>query len=136
MLDSQRTEAFALIADLLHPVGDLDRALNAYEIALKQRPNLRTAFQGAALVERDRVNFLAAVERLRTILSYNPNDSEMWMKFGDVMVYQGDEVLARDCYTRATNIDPQAAMAIAEARQPLASMTTMNTSRGLPPKSK
>jgi Tfp pilus assembly protein PilF len=46
-------------------------------------------------------------------------------------VYQGDKVLARDCYTRATNIDPQADMTIAEAQQRLVLMTTMKTFRGL-----
>ena len=56
------------------------------------------------------------------------------MNLGDVAVYQGDEVLARDCCTLATNIDPQAAMIIAEAQQRLALMTTMKTSRGLQPK--
>ena len=133
-LDPQRTEAFAEMADMLYRVGDLDRALNAYEIALKQRPNLRAALQGAAIVDRDRKNYSAAADRLRTILRYNPNDAEVWMNLGDVAVYQGDEVLARDCYTRATNIDPQAAKTIAEAQQRLALMT--ETSRGLRPKGK
>jgi len=133
-LDPQRTEAFAQMAGFLYQVGDVDRALIAYEIALKQRPNLRAALQGAALVDRDRKNFSAAAERLRAILRYNPNDAEVWMNLGDVAVYQGDEVLARDCYTRATNIDPQAAKTIAEAQQRLALMT--ETSRGLRPKGK
>jgi len=133
-LDPQRTEAFAQMADLLYRLGDLDRAMNAYEIALKQRPNLRAALQGAALVDRDRKNFSAAAERLRTILRYNPNDAEVWMNLGDVAVYQGDEVLARDCYTRATNIDPQASKTIAEAQKRLALMT--ENSRGLRPKGK
>ena len=56
------------------------------------------------------------------------------MNLRDVAVYQGDEVLARDCYTRATNIDPTAAKTIAEAQQRLALMT--ETSRGLRPKGK
>jgi Tfp pilus assembly protein PilF len=133
-LDPQRTEAFAEMADMLYRVGDLDRALNAYEIALKQRPNLRAALQGAAIVDRDRKNYSAAADRLRTILRYNPNDAEVWMNLGDVAVYQGDEVLARDCYTRATNIDPTAAKTIAEAQQRLALMTEV--SRGLRPKGK
>jgi Tfp pilus assembly protein PilF len=127
-LDPQRTEAFAEMADMLYRVGDLDRALNAYEIALKQRPHLRAALQGAAMVDRERKNYSAAADRLRTILRYNPNDAEVWMNLGDVAVYQGDEVLARECYTRATRIDPAAAKTITEAKQRLALMT--ETSRG------
>jgi len=45
-----------------------------------------------------------------------------------VAVYQGDEVLARECYTRATRIDPAAGKTIAEAKQRLTLMT--ETSRG------
>ena len=63
-----------------------------------------------------------AAERLRTILRYNPNDAEIWMRLGDVAVFQGDELLARECYTRASQIDPSAGGVIAEARERLALM--------------
>jgi len=56
------------------------------------------------------------------------------MNLGGVAVYQGDEVLARDCYIRATNIDFHAAKTIAETLQRLDLMATMKTSRGLRPK--
>ncbi len=133
-LDPQRTQAFVEMADMLYCLGDLDRAQNAYEIALKQRPNMRAALHGTALIERDRKNYSGAAERLRTILRYNPSDAEAWMSLGDVAIFQGDELLARDCYNRATSIDPSAANTIAEARQRLAMMT--EASRGVPPRGK
>ncbi len=126
-LDPQRTEAFADMAGMLARVGDYDRALGAYDIALKQSPNLRAALQGSAMVYKEKNDLPAAAERLRTILRYNPNDAEVWMNLGDIAVYQGDEALARDCYTRATQIDPKATGVIADARQRLAMM--VDTSR-------
>ncbi len=57
------------------------------------------------------------------------------MNLCDVVVYQGDEVLARECYARAMSIDPHAAMIVAEEQQRLALKTTRKTSRGLQPKS-
>ncbi len=127
-LDPQRTEAFAEMAGMLAKLGDYERALGAYEIALKQNPNLRSALQGSALVLKEKNDFQGAGERLRTILRYNPNDAEVWMNLGDVAIFQGDESLARDCYTRATQIDPKATQVISAAQQRLALMT--ETSRG------
>jgi len=127
-LDPQRTEAFVEMGAVLTRMGDHDRALGAYEVALKQNPNLRSALQGSALVYKEKNDFPAAAERLRTILRYNPGDAEVWMNLGDVAIYQGDEALARECYTRATQIDPKATQTVAEAQQRLALM--IETSRG------
>jgi hypothetical protein len=128
-LDPQRTEAFVEMGAALSGMGDHERAIGAYDLALKQNPNLRSALQGSALVYKEKNDFPAAAERLRTILRYNPHDAEVWMNLGDVAIYQGDEALARDCYTRASQINPKAVETIAEAQQRLALM--LETSRGI-----
>ncbi|MBI4716811.1 MAG: tetratricopeptide repeat protein [Planctomycetes bacterium] len=121
-LDPLMTEAFTEMGGMLYSLGDYDRALSAYGVALGQRPNLRSALAGAAKVYSRRNDFSAAAERLRTILRYNPNDAEMWMLLGDVAVQQGDELLARECYTRASQIDPKAVPVVEEARRRLSLM--------------
>ncbi len=121
-LDPQLTDAFTGMASMLRTVGDHDRALNAYDIALRQRPGMRDALLGSALVLRDQKKYGAAAERLRTILRYDAKDAESWMNLGDVAIFQGDELLARECYTRATQIDPTAETIIAEANERLAMM--------------
>jgi predicted negative regulator of RcsB-dependent stress response len=118
-LDPKRTDALLEMGALLYRLGDLDRALAAYEAALAQQPNLRGAVCGAAVVERDKKQYHAAAERLRALLRYSPADAEVWMKLGDIAVFQGDEILARECYTRASRIDPQATNVVAEARNRL-----------------
>ncbi len=128
-LDSQKTEAFAEMAGLLYRLGDYDKALGAYDIALRQRPNDRQVLQGSALVYRQKKDYAAAAERLRTILRFNPNDAEVWMNLGDVSVYQGDEVTARECFTRAASIKPASAQVLTDAKERLALLT--QTSKGL-----
>ena len=125
-LDPQKTEAFAAMAGLLLRMGDSDRALSAYEIALKQQPTMREALLGVAAIYRERKDYESSAGRLRTVLRYNPNDAETWMNLGDVAVFQGDELLARECYTRATRIDPEASEVIADARERLALMAEVS----------
>jgi Tfp pilus assembly protein PilF len=121
-LDPGMTDGFVAMADMLLRIGDLEPALNAYEIALRQQPRLRSALRGAAMVDRKQKNYTRAAERLRTILRYNPDDAEVWMNLGDVAVFQGDDVLARDCYERAATIDPQAETVIEQAQRRLSLM--------------
>lgn len=125
-LDPQWAEAFAEMADMLYGIGDLDRALNAYELALRRQPAMRSALRGAAMVCRQKNDHLGAARLLRTILRYNPNDAEVWMNLGDIAIYQGDEILARECYTRATQIDPEATQVIADAQKRLELMADVS----------
>ncbi len=125
-LNPQWAEAFAEMADMLYGIGDLDRALNAYELALRRQPAMRSALRGAAMVYRQKNDHVGAARLLRTILRYNPNDAEVWMNLGDIAVYQGDEVLARECYTRATQIDPDATQVITDARRRLELMAEVS----------
>lgn len=125
-LNPQHAEAFAEMGEMLYRIGDLDRALNAYELALKQQPAMRTALRGAARVYRQRNDLGAAVSHLRTILRHNPNDAEVWVNLGDIAIYQGDDVLARECYTRAAQIDPTATQAIEDARRRLMLMAEVS----------
>ncbi len=127
-LDPQITDAFAEMAGMLYLLGDFDRALSAYEIALAQQPAMRKALQGVAKVHRQKHDYNSAAKRLRTILRYNPNDAEVWMNLGDIAVYQGDEILARDCYTRATQIDPQQPEVVEAARKRLVLMQEVSRS--------
>jgi cytochrome c-type biogenesis protein CcmH/NrfG len=118
-LDPQMTDAFAEMGGMLYLLGDFDRAQSAYDIALTQQPVMRKALQGIAKVHKQKRDYNSAAERLRTILRYSPDDAEIWMNLGDIAVYQGDEILAQDCYTRASQIDPDKPEIIEAARKRL-----------------
>jgi len=68
----------------------------------------------------------AAAEKLQLILRYHPTDAEVWLQLGDVSVHQGDEVRARECYSRAAQTDPKAAKIIADAQQRLTLMADLS----------
>lgn len=121
-LDPQHAEAFAELGRMLYLLGDLDRAQDAYTIALNQQPRMRAALKGAAMVDRQRHDYASATKRLRTILRNHPDDAETWMHLGDIGIFQGDELLAKECYLRATRIDPAATQTIEEAQRRLALM--------------
>lgn len=127
-LDPLLTDGFAELGGMLYHFGDLDRALTAYEIALDQEPMLRDALQGAAKVYRQKKDYASAARRLRTILRYNPKDAETWMNLGDIGIFQGDELLARECYVRASQIDGQASAIIEQAQKRLALMAEVSQS--------
>jgi cytochrome c-type biogenesis protein CcmH/NrfG len=107
---------------LFYRLGDGDQALDAFELALAHQPNMRAALIGSAMAHTQKKDYASASERLRTVLRYNPNDAEVWMNLGDVAIYRGDESLARDCYLRASRIDPLATEVIENARKRLALM--------------
>ncbi len=121
-LNPSMTEALTEMADIMYLLGDFDRSQGAYELALRQAPAQREALMGSARVHRQRREYGQAAKRLRTILRYQPDDAETWMNLGDVAIFQGDEMLARECYARATQIDPNAHAVIAEARKRLSLM--------------
>ena len=127
-LDPMLTAGFGELGGMPYQLGDLDRALTAYEIALDQQPTLRKALQGAAKVYRQRKDYASAARRLRTILRYNPKDAETWMNLGDIGIFQGDELLARECYVRAAQIDEQASDIIEQAQKRLALMAEVSRS--------
>jgi len=125
-LDPDMTEAFAEIAGMLYRMGDFDRALKAYEITLKQAPKHRAALQGLAMVYRQKNDYESAASLLRTILTTDPKDAEIWMNLGDVAVFQGDEIMARQFYQRAIEADPAATQVIEDAQKRLALMTKVS----------
>ena len=121
-LDPQLTQAFVEMGGMLYRLGDLDRALTAYDIALRQDPDRREALVGIAKIRERKGEFPLAAQQLQTILRASPKDAEAWLLLGDLSVHQGDEVRARECYLRASQIDPQAGEVVADARKRLALM--------------
>lgn len=122
-LDPARADAFTEMGGMLSQRGDFERALAAFEVALQLEPNMRSALLGAARAQAQRNDLAGSSDRLRTLLRYYPNDAEAWLELGNMAVHRGDELLARDYYTRATQIDPTATQTIADAQRRLDILT-------------
>jgi len=122
-LDPEGVEAMQEMASLLYMSGDYERSLEAYNLVLARQPMSRSAILGAARVHRQRQEYETAAEKLRSLLRYNPNDGEAWMALGDIGVYKGDEILARECYTRAMHAKSGDLAVAEDARQRLTLMS-------------
>jgi tetratricopeptide (TPR) repeat protein len=118
-LDPTRPEVFALLGSMLYRIDDYDRSLEAYELALRMQPDLRRALLGAAMVDRQLQQYGRAAQRLRQVLDRDREDVETWMYLGDLAVFQGDEISAREYYLLAASLDPEATTIVAEARKRL-----------------
>lgn len=127
-LDPESVAAVQEMASLLYMSGDYDRSLEAYNLVLARQPMQRAAVLGVARVHRQRQEYETAAEKLRALLRFNPTDGEAWMALGDIGVYKGDEILARECYTRAMHAKSGDTAVIEDARQRLSLMTELNRS--------
>ena len=75
---------FIKLGNILHQIGDLDKAANAYQQALEKEPDNLDALWGAGCVEMDRKNLAAAREHLQTLVTKKPD-----FKYGDASVIYG-----------------------------------------------
>lgn len=114
--DPQLTEALAELGRVLYAQGDFPRSIEAFKLALEQRPGSREVLEGMALAFIKERRFGDAVQHLSRIVQANPKDAEAWLNLGDIAVYQGDELLAREHYEKALTRDPTAADVIEKTK--------------------
>lgn len=131
-LDPTMTEALVDLGGLLSDLDDPERALDAYRIALSQDPSRREALVGTAEVLVRRRAYSQADEYLTRVVQSNPKDVEVWMHLGDIAVYRGDEIVARDYYQRAATLDPSASAIVEAARRRLANLAALSRNYAQP----
>ncbi len=126
-LKADPTLSIALVdlASLLHNQGHFPAALEAYQLSLRQNPKLRSGLEGSARVAIAQRQYGLASDFLRRILDEDPKDAATWMNLGDVSIYQGDELTARDYYQKATSVEPNNSEVIARARLRLANLPAL-----------
>ncbi|MHC4608784.1 MAG: tetratricopeptide repeat protein [Planctomycetota bacterium] len=122
-LDPTMSVALADLAALLYVENDYDASIEAYRLALRQSPDLRSALEGSARVNIARRRFDEAAVHLQRIVHNDPDDVEAWLNLGDVAIYRGDELTAREHYQKAATLDPAATDVIARAQLRLADLT-------------
>ncbi|MCG8364079.1 MAG: tetratricopeptide repeat protein [Pseudanabaenales cyanobacterium] len=79
-----KASQYIKLGNILHQIGDLDQAANAYQQALEKEPENLDALWGAGCVEMDRKNLPAAREHLQTLVRVKPE-----FKYGDASVIYG-----------------------------------------------
>jgi len=103
-IDPTLNEALVELGESLYALDRYADAVDAYDRVLKRTPGSRAALLGSArsLVKLHR--FLDAQERLQRIVRSDPQDASTWLYLGDVAIYRGDAVMARQYYTKAATM--------------------------------
>ncbi len=126
-IDPQRVDALVTLGGVLYAQGLKDEALESYGLALSQRPNSYEALEGSALVHLGEKRFGAAVQQLSQIVRNDPNHAQTWLHLGDVAIYQGDEILAREHYKRVLGIPTASSELTTQARSRLQNLRRLAT---------
>lgn len=63
-------------------IGDLDRAMSAYEAALRQNPYSIPAMNSISCILRTKEQFSKAVEYLQSILNLDGSNGDIWGSLG------------------------------------------------------
>jgi hypothetical protein len=129
-LDPHMTKAFSEMGAMLYKLGDFQNSLDAFTVAVGQEPAMKESLKGAAMALRQLKDYESAAQKLRTILRFEPDDAQTWMDLGDIGIYQGDELLARECYIKAGEVDSQAGGVKDQAHKRLALMADVSRNHG------
>ncbi|OZJ03554.1 hypothetical protein BZG36_03089 [Bifiguratus adelaidae] len=82
LLSQANEQTWIQIANIATLQNDHERALSAYESALRHNPYSIQALEGAAGVLRAKENFSAAIEYFKRILHLNETNGEIWSALG------------------------------------------------------
>ncbi len=124
-LDPQLTEALVKLGGCMYSLRRYSESASAFDLALQQMPTDRDALDGYARTLVALKNYDAAETKLLSIVEYNPNDVEAWLHLGDVSIYRGNEIGARDYYTKAMTLRPEAEAIVAKARSRLEDLPSL-----------
>ncbi|WBW72516.1 transcriptional corepressor Ssn6 [Schizosaccharomyces osmophilus] len=100
-LISLNEEAWLQIGHLAELYDDSDKALTAYEAALRQNPYSIPAMLQVATLLRNREQFLLAIEYYQTILDLDPKQGEIWSALGHCYLMRDDLSRAYSAYRQA-----------------------------------
>ncbi|KAI5852647.1 hypothetical protein DFP73DRAFT_10154 [Morchella snyderi] len=89
------------IGSLTELMGDLDRAMAAYENALRQNPYSIPAMNSISCILRTKEQFSKAVEYLQSILNLDGNNGDIWGSLGHCYLMMDDLQKAYSAYQQA-----------------------------------
>lgn len=124
-IDPTMFDALVELGNTLYALDELDESAGAYEQALVHQPGSRDAMIGLARTFVRQKRLGQAQETLHRVVDANPKDAESWLHLGDIAVYRGDEVTARQCYVKAVKLSATDAALGKRARQRLDALPSL-----------
>jgi hypothetical protein len=104
-LDSDYLDAWHDLAGIHLLQGRYAEARKIFSLILNKDPHHRGAMKGLALVQTSEKNYKSARQTLERLLLLTPLDAEAWLYYGDVAMFSGDRIAARDAWSKASTID-------------------------------
>jgi hypothetical protein len=114
--DPDLTDAMVELGHVLYMQRRLSESVTAFQMAAKRLPDSREVREGLAMALIGERRFGEAVRQLGYIVQADPKDVAAWLNLGDIAIYQGDEILARQHYEKAMTLDPSATDVIEQAK--------------------
>ncbi|KAI5120544.1 hypothetical protein M0805_000273 [Coniferiporia weirii] len=99
-------ETWLLIGSVAEQMGDLDRALSAYECALRHNPHSLPGLTQVAGIARIRENYSKAIEYFQRVLQFQQDNGEVWSALGHCYLMQDDLQKAYSAYQQALYLLP------------------------------
>ncbi len=118
-MDPSLTAAVIDLAGVHYLQRNYGKAAELYHSVLSSDPNNVLAIRGAALVSASRKQYPQARDMLKRLLARNNKDAQTWLDLGDVALLMGEPTAAREHWSKATEVDPNATTVIRNARRRL-----------------
>ncbi|KAF8420056.1 hypothetical protein EV426DRAFT_538069 [Tirmania nivea] len=100
-LQSVNENVWLQIGSLTELMGDLDRAMSAYESALRHNPYSISAMNSISCILRTKEQFSKAVEYLQSILNLDNSNGDIWGSLGHCYLMMDDLQKAYSAYQQA-----------------------------------
>jgi len=91
----------SLLGSVTELMGDLDRAMAAYENALRQNPYSIPAMNSISCILRTKEQFAKAVEYLQSILNIDGSNGDIWGSLGHCYLMMDELQKAYSAYQQA-----------------------------------
>ncbi|WVQ80406.1 hypothetical protein IAT38_002511 [Cryptococcus sp. DSM 104549] len=100
-LATANENTWMLIGAVAEGMNDQDRAVSAFENALRHNPSSLLGLNAVASIARSRDQFDKAIEYFQRILNTNPDNGEVWGSMGHCLLMQDDLPKAYTSYQQA-----------------------------------
>ena len=119
-LDSDQLAARNDLAGVLCVLKQFKEAEKQFQLVLWKDDSNRVALRGLALVQATQRDYQSAIATLSKLLLLEPTDAEAWLYFGDVELFAGDRIAARQAWRRVESIPDVPEQARQQAQRRLA----------------
>lgn len=120
------------VARLAESLGDLDRAVMAYNLALRDEPGHAGVLRRLGQLRSDQGNWVRAARCFEHLAAATPEDPDAWLEWGASLEAGADPRQASDVYTRGFEVtgDPRLAVATRRLRQHGADVARLGDATG------